>query len=199
LWTNIANITLHHGAIQNKYNSVLTKLYFLRHILTQFSHFLNSFTNNRFLGVFMSKFCKHVKFQVLMTATMKIYVFYNIMPCCLVESYWHFRGTCCPHLKCRNSGRWFIQNLTLCLPETVVSHPRRQQFNAHFLCPPLWRSLKIWTKIGFITIHELYYLAKKCSLSYITNNSSFYNTEINRTSTVLDNTIYLTSSTRLNY
>jgi len=35
----------------------------------------------------MSEFCKHVKFQVLMTVTMKIYVFYDIMPCGLVQTY----------------------------------------------------------------------------------------------------------------
>jgi len=145
----------------------------------------------------MSKFCKHVTFQVLMTVTMKIYVFYNI---CLVVWY---RGTdiseehAAPILFVENSGRWFLQNLTLSTRCTGISHPRRQQFNAHFLCPPFWRRLKIWTKTGFITIHELYYLAKKCSLSYITNHSSFYNKEINRTSMVLGNIICLTSSTRM--
>jgi len=36
-----------------------------------------------------------------MTVTKKIYVFYDIMLCGLVQRYWHFRGTCCPHLICR--------------------------------------------------------------------------------------------------
>jgi len=33
-----------------------------------------------------------------MTTTMKIYVFYDIIPCGLVQRYWHFRGTWSPHL-----------------------------------------------------------------------------------------------------
>jgi len=101
-----------------------------------------------------------------------------------------------PILFVENSGRQFLQNLTLSTRYSGITS-QKTATQCTFLVSSTLKKLKNMKKICFITIHELYYLAKKCSLSYITNHSSFYNTEINRTSMVLDNTICLTSSTRL--
>jgi hypothetical protein len=43
------------------------------------------------------KLCTFVGFQVLMTASMKMAVFWVVTPCSLVEIYQFFRNTCCLH------------------------------------------------------------------------------------------------------
>jgi hypothetical protein len=38
-----------------------------------------------------------VRFQVFMTESMKMTVFWDVAPCILVEVYRHFGGACCLH------------------------------------------------------------------------------------------------------
>jgi hypothetical protein len=40
---------------------------------------------------------KYVRFQVCTVVNMRITVFWDVVPCNLVEVYRHFRGSCCLH------------------------------------------------------------------------------------------------------
>jgi hypothetical protein len=49
-------------------------------------------------GISLSReWLKEVKFQVLTAASMKMVLFWVIMPCSLVEVFRRFRGACCLH------------------------------------------------------------------------------------------------------
>jgi hypothetical protein len=65
------------------------------------------------------------EFEVPMAASMKMAVFWVVVPCSLVEVYWHFRG---------NRHLWNIGKLP---PDYSVLQPSRQP-SSRFSCVCLW-------------------------------------------------------------
>jgi hypothetical protein len=70
-----------------------------------------------------------VRFEVLMAVSMKMPVFW-VVPCNLVEVYWHFRGICCLH---RHGGSKHIWNAGKLVPYYMSQQPRRQPSSTYML------------------------------------------------------------------
>jgi hypothetical protein len=71
--------------------------------------------------IFVSDLLIYVGFEVLMATSMKMAVFWVIVPCSLVEVYWHFRGA------------YSLRNVGKLLPDYTVLQPRRHPSSYLFM------------------------------------------------------------------
>jgi hypothetical protein len=91
-----------------------------------------------------------VRFEILMALTIMITIFWDVMPCSLVEVYTHSWGTCCPPIQGRtvtspeegeNTFLWEVGKL---LPDYPGSHFKRQYFSIFFAFPLFCPTNKVW-------------------------------------------------------
>lgn len=62
----------------------------------------------------------HVRVEVLTALTVKITIFWDLMPCSPVDLYWHSRGMCCHHLQCRRANLFSSKMETPCSSGMLV-------------------------------------------------------------------------------
>jgi hypothetical protein len=116
--------------------------------------------NGLWMKIWESFCIKYGTFQVLAVASMKMAVFWVVVPCSLVEVYWHFRGACCLHYQDNSSSSpcWWRQqvhlklwNMGKLLPDYTAQQPRSQPSSSVFkynACPTLFACLtpSLWVK-----------------------------------------------------
>jgi hypothetical protein len=85
----------------------------------------------------------YVRFQVLTAANMKMTVFWDVAPCCLLEVYRRLRGVCCLHHQGDHfpddRGSKHLWNVDKRLPDYTEQHPRRQS-SSNKLIFEIWGS-----------------------------------------------------------
>jgi hypothetical protein len=74
-----------------------------------------------------------VRFQVLTAANMKMTVFWDVVPCGMVEHDWHFRGAYCLHHLPDEGGSKHLWNVGQYLPDYMAQHPKSQLSSGNIL------------------------------------------------------------------
>jgi hypothetical protein len=94
----------------------------LRHIWEEYVASIFTITTQKTtIDIFTTVRTLHllVRFKVLAAASMKMTVFWDVAPCCLVEVYRRFRGTYCPPSSGRTTSALNME--TVCFSETLAS------------------------------------------------------------------------------